>query len=70
MQGIMNPTGQPNKTLFLNTNKWYKVLLVWELYRIPYNFLTIIGVRVKIKCFFLLKSTPNKQRGLPAAFSF
>lgn len=33
---------QSNKTLFLNTNKWYKVLLVWELYRIPYNLLMIV----------------------------
>lgn len=37
----MRLTEQSNKTLFLNTNKWYKVLLVWELYRIPYNFLMI-----------------------------
>jgi hypothetical protein len=41
MQSIMHPTEQSNKTLFLNTNKWYKVLLVWELYRIPYNLLMI-----------------------------
>jgi hypothetical protein len=35
----MHPTEQSNKTLFLNKNRWYKVVLVWELYRIPYNFL-------------------------------
>ena len=32
------------KTLYLNTDKWYKVVLVWELYRIPYNlYLALVG---------------------------
>jgi hypothetical protein len=32
-----------NQTLFLNTDKWYKVILVWELYRIPYNLLMVLS---------------------------
>lgn len=31
------------KTLFINTGKWYKVILVWELYRIPYNILMALA---------------------------
>ena len=31
------------KTLLIKTDRWYKVMLVWELYRIPYNILMVVS---------------------------
>jgi hypothetical protein len=44
------------KTLFINANKWYKVILVWELYRIPYNIL--MALAGSIGMFFMAVNIP------------
>lgn len=34
-----------DKTLLIKTNKWFKTVLVWELYRVIYNiYMVIVGL--------------------------